>query len=762
MFRILQEVNNLRVIDTLNHGERALSAEERSKIVETLKRKKDMQFGQIRKLLLLDENHRFNLEKGERAKLKGNTTDAILAGKKYFGKEWHELAEEDKNNIVEKLLDDEMEPEELIAVAVSDCGLSTKQADELTEVSLQPGYGNVSLKAIQKLLPHLEAGLPYMANNIEDSALHAAGYLRPDQQKHDVHEKLPALSKSVNSGIQQPLNPVVIRSLVETRKLVNAVIHEYGKPDAIHVEMIRSLKMGRKKRQEYGKKIRQRERERDEAKTRLQEHGVNPTREAIIRYLLWEEQERCCVYTGSPISISQLLRGDADIDHIFPRHRSLDDSYMNKVVCLRAANQEKQDRTPYEWLGQNEDRRYLEVLDRVGKLLKKHKMPYAKYRRFVQKELDLDQFVNRQLTDTAYIARSALAFLKLLYSKEEAHKVMGLKGQLTAELRWQWGLHSVLGDAITGKNREDHRHHAIDAIIIALTNHATLHDLSRSLRFRHDKNRAPLEEPWNGFRDAVKDAVERIVVSHRPERQISGKLHEDTLYGSATKGKDAEKGMYVIRKPVHLLTPSEIPMIRDKAIKKAVIDRLAQHDIDFGRGQKGGSEKIKKILSDPENPLVMSSGNPIKRVRVLKKEASVVPLRENSNNNGYVKPGNTHHVSIFEILGTHGKAKRFAYFTTMLEATRRLKNHEEVITKKHPDYPDARFLMSLSWGEMVKSEDQYLVFMTGASTQGQLYFIDHRDARPSSQRNNLVFRANTLKARKIQIDYIGRVRWAND
>ncbi len=763
IFRILQDVNNLRLIDTINHRERTLSAEERPKIIEALTRKKEMQFGQIRKLLSLDESSKFNLEKGERAKLKGNTTDAILAGKKYFGRKWHDLPEEDKNTIVEKLLDDEMNPEELISEAISKWGLGAEQAEELAELTLPPGYGNLSLKAIEKLLPPLQLGLPYMANNIEDSAIHAAGYLRSDERKRAVYAKLPALSEAGAAGVEQPLNPVVIRSLVETRKLVNAVIHEYGKPDAIHVEMIRSLKMGRKKRQEYNKTIRQREKEREDAKTRLEEHGIDPTREAITRYLLWEEQERRCIYTGEPISISQLLRGEADVDHIFPRHRSLDDSYMNKVVCFRAANQEKQDRTPYEWLGQNEDKRYEGLLDRVGKLLKKHKLPYSKYRRFVQKELDLDQFVNRQLTDTAYIARSALAFLKLLYPKQQEHKVMGLKGQLTAELRWQWGLHSVLGDDITRKNRDDHRHHAVDAIIIALTDRETLHALSRALKFRHDRNRLPLREPWDCFRNEVKLKVESIVVSHRTERRISGRLHEDTIYGAVSDGKDKPDGVYVIRKPVDALTAAEIPMIRDDAIKKAVVNRLEQHGIGFGRGKKEEKKEISKILSDPENPLVMRSGNPIKRVRVLKKEDSVVPLREGFDNTVYVKPGNTHHVSIFERVSDDGKVKRIAYFTTMMEATKRLKNHEEVITKEHPDYPAAKFVMSLSWGEMVKDiKGRHLVFLSGPMTTQQMTFVDHRDARPGKQRKKITFYPNSLCAEKIQVDYIGRVRWAND
>jgi hypothetical protein len=130
-----------------------------------------------------------------------------------------------------------------------------------------------------------------------------------------------------------------------------------------------------------------------------------------------------------------------------------------------------------------------------------------------------------------------------------------------------------------------------------------------------------------------------------------------------------------------------------------------------------------------------------------------------------VKPGSTHHLCIFEF-EERGKKKREAVFVTMLEATKRLKSGERVICRKHPERPDARFIMSLSSREMVlanwKGEQKLLVFKTAASTQGQLYFVEHTDARRAGGQTKFVATANSLDARKVTVDPLGRIRWAND
>lgn len=265
-----------------------------------------------------------------------------------------------------------------------------------------------------------------------------------------------------------------------------------------------------------------------------------------------------------------------------------------------------------------------------------------------------------------------------------------------------------------------------------------------------------LEDPWPTFRDDVVQAVRKINVSYRVERKVAGKLHEETLYGPTPT-----VGEWVLRKPVTTLSPAEIDRIRDPEIKRIVVAKLKQHGIDFGRGKKPDAKKMKEALSNLEMP----SGVPINKVRIIKPELTIQSVREGRTDQAYVKPGSTHHLCIFEVQ-KRGKPKREAVFITMLEAINRLKRNEPIVQRTHPDKPDARFVMSLASRELVlanwKDGQRLLVFKTAASTQGQIYFAEHLDARRSSDQAKFVATANLLDARKVTVDPLGRIRRAND
>ncbi len=488
-FRLLQEVNNLKYIDPDTHTEQRLTDEQRKLLLGKLNRTKEMTFDAIRKALGFMESVKFNLEGGKRTKLQGVPIDALLAATKVLGKEWYDRDEEQKTEIVAVLLDNQRDDDRIIERAVAEWDMTPEQADAMLGVDFKPGYGDLSLMAIEKLIPHLERGLLYMADDESNSALHAAGYLRRDQLKRRLFDKLPDPARTRDCRIGDIPNPVVKRTLTEVRRVVNAIIGEYGKPDAVHIEMARDVQQGKQKRSDYSKMIREREATREKAVEKLRENGVHVTRDNILKYLLWEQQGGDCIYSGKPISIHKLLgeAGGTEVDHILPRSRTLDDSQRNKVVCLREANADKGNQTPYEWKADADPEYYEQICQRAGKLMRAGKMPYSKYRRFIQKELDLDKFIARQLTDTGYITKATAEYLRCLFEKD--HNVLGHKGQLTSELRWHWGLETVLQelpdspgwqDEKAGKirpgekNRTDHRHHAIDAVVIALTNRSRL------------------------------------------------------------------------------------------------------------------------------------------------------------------------------------------------------------------------------------------------------------------------------------------------
>jgi len=247
--RLLQEVNNLEYIDPDTHTEHKLAPDQRQLLLDKLNRTKEMTFDQIRKALGFLESVKFNLERGSRSKIKGVPVDAMLAATKVLGKKWYDREEEQKDKIVAVLLDNERDDDAVLERAVREWGMSPKQADAMLGVDFPAGYGNLSLMALERLLPHLEQGLVYMAEDETNSALHAAGYLRRDQLKRQISDKLPDPRQIRDCPIGDIPNPVVKRTLTEVRRVVNAIIREHGLPDAVHIEMARDVQQGRKKGQ---------------------------------------------------------------------------------------------------------------------------------------------------------------------------------------------------------------------------------------------------------------------------------------------------------------------------------------------------------------------------------------------------------------------------------------------------------------------------------------------------------------------------------
>lgn len=757
-FRMLQEVNNLRVIDP-NTGEmRPLHPPEREKLIAYLSTSKERGFDEIRKHLGLLESQGFNLEFGERKKMLGLSTDNLLSGKKLFGPQWRQLPAGRQDQIISLLLDDGLADEAFRERAKGLC-IPPELADELIDLETPPGYASYSLMAMQKLIPHLAEGLPLSGKAGEPDALHAAGYLRPDEQSTPKAKFLPRPPEITN--------PLVRAALYQVRQVVNAIIREFGGLAAIHIELAREVKgTGEQRRQMTLRMRRNEENRRRVADIIRGETGREPRRDDIVRYILWEQQGRVCIYSGRAISNAQLFGADVDVDHILPYSRSLDDSQLNKVVAFRTENAEKANRTPYEWLAERHPDKYEGVLQRAARL--PDEIRNAKRPKFAQRTLELTEFVERQLNDTKYISRKAAEYLRGL-----GVDVICTKGQRTADLRHYWGLDTVLArDGEATKNRDDHRHHAVDAIAIALTDRPRLQALAAARGAR------TLPEPWTDFRQMVEGSVNAINVSFRVNRRVGGPLHEETLYGPTQKpwrsaghtpGNSREatrpwaakwtesEALFVYRKPLDQLTGPMVSEIRDPVVRSIVEERLRAFGVEPGSKRAIPSAAWKDPLFMPG-----PNGARIRRVRLLRKDETIVPIR---SGHACVKTGSVHHVCIFEI-EAKGKPKRMAVFVSMLEAARRICGRQPVIQRTHPEHPAAKFVMSLSRGELVlgtfKGRERLCVYQTGASTQGQLYFAEHRDARKSGDREKFAVMAGTLDARKVTVDPLGRLRWAND
>lgn len=781
-FRMLQEVNNLRLIDNSEPGiptERALTPDERQECIDYLSGRKEAALIGLRKHLCKQRKFRgslpespdqisFNLESGGRTKISVLATDYLLA--RAYGKGWEMLDEAKRNEISDALLAPAATDDDIRAALEAIGEVSPEQIDMLLGVSLPTSYGHLSVKALEKLLPHMRDGKLYMARDGSDSAMHAAGYRRRDEIEASELDVLPSFQSLLNpdSPDYDPLqseinNPVVLRSLTELRKVVNAIIRKYGKPERIHLEMARDLKMSPKQRAEYQKRIRDFEKERDDAAKELELLRIVPNRDAIELYRLWKEQDHVCIYSGKTISSSDLFSGDLDIDHIYPYSKSADDSMSNKVLCYAIENREKGNRTPCEWLADRDADRFEQVLQRAKNL------PRGKYKRFLSREVP-EGFVNRDLNDTAWMARAARQYLARLFPKP--HHVLGVKGAHTALLRDRWELHSLLrDDGLNLKNREDHRHHALDAIVIALCDQTAIQRLTRACDFELRRKEAResgkriyhlratgdgFDAPWEGFREAVGTALNGIWVSHRPRHKVSGPLHKETNYGKKPDGK------LVVRKKVKDLSKKEIEGICDPAIKGIITAYIER---------KGG--EIAALKEIPENqPLCMPSGIPIRKVRTAISYAHIT-IRTGTPHETHVQSASTHHLSIFAL----GDGKYHFEPVTLFEATRRLRVKESVVQKQYEGMqPEAKFMFYLCAGDSmmatIDGKDELFVFNTMAVTSKQVWFAHHTDAakahKPEKTEKSILrscmestFGQNFPQARKVTVLPTGEIRDAS-
>jgi CRISPR-associated endonuclease Csn1 len=742
-FRMLQEINALRVMEP-GTGERPLRGEERVLLAEALACRKKMTFDQIRKCLHLLEGQQFNLEgRAKRDYLQGNFVETGLMAKP-LAPWYREASAESREKLFDALAEVET-PEELVTLALKE-KMTREQVEELAGLTLPDGYFSVSLKAIRKMLPFLEPAhvcddnchrlcpdTPHGAGHVVSDAKTLAGY--GVVKKTAAMKSLPPLSQTH----KYLANPLVRRALSEMRKVVNALVREYGKPVEIVVELAREMKKPREERERLHFENLTRKKENEETDAILQRDFdvPSPKHDDRVRYRLWKECA-LCAYSGKPIPAHKLFAAEVQIDHILPYSRSLDDSYMNKVLCYSSENSAKGNQTPLEAFGHN-TARFERILQVAANL------PYPKRRRFVQKEIDLDKYIQRQLNDTRYISCEAVRYLGLLGSD-----VRCARGDVTSELRWQWGLTGLWPNAETRDG--DHRRHAVDAVVIGLTSRATLQELS-TVKYNPDKPR--FEPPWENFREDVDAAMNRINVSFRPNRKLAGPLHNATGLGPV-KGQE---NRYAHRVPLGSLTVAMISQIRDPAIRNIVEARCRKCGVDLE-----GTGKIGKALVEP--PLQMPSGIPIKRVRIISTENTAIPVRKiNGKVVKAVLPDENHHLEV--------RAKPDGRWTSRcvsrFEANQRiLKGHPAVDC--HP--PDGlRFIMSLCINDLVQLTDDKtgevtLFRVQKVSAGGHPLVLRLHTASRIKDKDTVVDKGwKTLQAmhlEKVQVDPIGRVNPCGD
>lgn len=565
-FRIYQEINNLRILGEGLRDE-PLTMEQRDRIVALLERPQrdkktthEVSFDQIRTALGLSGNAKFNLEDAKRSSLKGNATSSNLSRKHLFGPIWFDWLLERQDEIVTQLLMEES-PSVLIDWLQKETGVDEDRAEAIAEIGLADGYGSLSRKALAKVLPKLRAEV-ISAKEAEIKAgykfAEKTGEILPELPYYGEPESMQRHVGFGSGNLDDPpekrygkiANPTVHIGLNQIRVVVNTLIKRYGHPSEVIVEVARDLKQNWEQRKEdqeqQAKNQKRNERLRADAAKILQIAPERVKHADIQKLILWEElssdiAERRCPYSGVQIGARMVLSDEVEIEHILPFSQTLDDSLNNKTIATRPANRVKGNRTPAQAREdfEREGWAYDAILQRAERMPKNKRYRFGVdgHEKWLREDKD---FLARALNDTRHLSRVAREYLSLICPLD----TRVIPGRMTAMLRAKFGLNDILG--LHGeKNRNDHRHHAVDACVIAVTDQSMLQKFAQASASAREKGLDRLVDamplPWPTYREHVERAIHNIWVSHKPDHGHEGALMEATAYGIRKDGTIKQK-----------------------------------------------------------------------------------------------------------------------------------------------------------------------------------------------------------------------------
>ncbi|HHU18972.1 MAG TPA: type II CRISPR RNA-guided endonuclease Cas9 [Bacilli bacterium] len=650
-FRALDKINRLRIISTTS-PQRPLTKEERLLLVEQCMEKKEVKYKDLRKILKLEDHEKFN-----ELFYDPSETHAKNENRRFVSLDGYYQLKQIVHSVKDKTIAEAFRPidYDTLAYAVTVYkddndtrdylrnnyvntngkpvyNLANRVYDEqLIEQVLNLSFsqfGHLSLKALNKIIPFLEEGYQY------HEACEKAGYNFNQRVGLEKKRLLPVIPAD------EIANPVVIRSLSQTRKIINAIIKRYGSPSNIYIEMARDMGRHYKERKDLEKQYNKNRTVNDKAKARIRElrpEISNPRGHDILKFKLWEEQSNRCAYSLDPITIEDLFdQGAVEVDHIIPYSKSFDDSNSNKVLVFAKQNQNKGNRIPYDWFGSDTVR-----WQEFNSYVKALKIPKKKKDLLLKENFDNDQqntFKARHLNDTRYITRFLKGFIEdnLEFRKEEGKKqhVFTVNGAYTSLMRKRWGFN---------KDREENDlHHAVDAVIVAVS-HPFQNRVSRYFK-RSEQHASQLlkrkgerfPEPWEGFTrelearlvqdpDKLKLALESlslsgydeefisqvkpIFVSRMPKRSVKGQIHEETLRrhrGFTEKGLNLMVKKYALE-DIPFDKNGDFPMYGKESDPKTY-QVIKERYLEYGKDKKKAfNDPLFKPSKNPENAPIIRS-----------------------------------------------------------------------------------------------------------------------------------------------------------
>ena len=727
--RIYEAVNNIRLTRP-DGSPRDITPEERAKIVAHLQSSASLSFAALKKLL--KEKALIADQLTTKSGLKGNSTRVALTAALQPYPQYHhlldmeletrmmtvQLTDEETGEVTERevavvtdsyvrqplyrlwhILYSIEERDAMRRALITQLGMKEEDLDgglldQLYRLDfVKPGYGNKSAKFICKLLPQLQQGLGYSEACAAVGYRHSNSPTSEEITERTLLVKIPLLQRN---ELRQPLVEKILNQMIN---LVNALKVEYG-VDEVRVELARELKMSREERERMAEGNRRREKENKAIAEKIRECGLFPTKSRIRKYMLWEEAGEQCLYCGQILTLSQCLNGDdMEVEHIIPKSVLYDDSYGNKTCACRRCNKEKGNRTALEYIrAKGWEAEYME---RINGLLDKKAISYSKHQRLRWLKEDIpSDFLERQLRLTQYISRQAMAILQ-----QGIRRVSASEGGVTARLRSLWGyddiLHTLNLDRYDSmgetervsregetteklrikdwSKRMDHRHHAIDALVVASTRQGYIQRLNRvssesereamsgeiEVQKVTKTDKLSLLERWLTQRPhlsvrAVSDKVAEILISYRPGKRVvtrgrniylrhgkkcvqsgllvpRGALSKETVYGQITVNGEPQ---IVCKYDLHGLKAKDVDYVVDLALRKRLKELLAQH---------GGKEK-EAFAGDVYMDEAGTQG-PIRSVRCFtgldRDKMKAVKYDEQGDAVGFVSPRNNHHLAIY-------------------------------------------------------------------------------------------------------------------
>jgi len=737
-FRILQDINNLKYYNEENREE-PIPSELKLTLFEALNSQKSLSFDRIRKLLGEDYIGSFNLEDNKHDKLKGNETSVDFRKPELFGLAWDELEIQKQDEIIEKLMIED--DENIIRDFLKPFGLTEEQIQKISGYNLPVGTTMLSSRFMIDCSAIMLKDWILYSEAVKQMGLHHS-----KKEKQEIQRSLPyygkilvgqvsgAKGESYNGDEEEQFgciaNPTVHIALNQLRKLVNALIRRYGNPSQIIMEVTRELKLSKTKKDELNREQTKNQKANERIRKELTDLGLlQISSEDIKKYKLWEELAvegiaRLCPYCGKTISAKQLISANVEIEHILPYSRTLLNSRDNLTVAHRDCNQKKKNLSPFEAFG-NSPKGF--DWNRIMELAAK--LPFNKRRKFFPDAMDRFHeeeggFLDRQMTDTAYLSKASKEYLSVVCN---SNAIWVTPGRLTSLLRGFWGFNTLLnrGHDTWFKNRNDHRHHALDSLVIGLCDRGLL---AEAAKLNSGRGYREIDAPPCPIkRNDVEERLKSIIVSYKQDHGKEGKLYAETALAKHSyleqinpddlkeneinrivpetiqnditalvkkegfrKAKTAIQGKYkylrvfrdkwVTRTPIESLSDRDIPNIADPLIRKQIQKYIESHPLKAG-------QKLQDVLT------MFGNKKKIHSVRYFPKDQ--VPVKIDSCDNKAYMPGDFYRVDIWKIPQPKGKYKFEGVFISRPEAVRK-----DVLLKRHEHYA-AKLIMRLCKNDII-------------------------------------------------------------